>query len=80
MSRLRREASFFSLQFRPDRQIDTPCDAAACRRRLMMTFLTRLLSRRPANMQTVCERKRFARTMPGQTAAIAANKYGCLVA
>ncbi|MCO5065529.1 MAG: hypothetical protein M9924_14105 [Rhizobiaceae bacterium] len=32
-----------------------------------------------ANLSTIRERDRFARTMPGQTGAIAANRLGMLI-
>ncbi len=45
-----------------------------------MNLFARLFrTRRDANMTTVMERQRFSRTMPGQTAAIAANRLGVLV-
>lgn len=45
-----------------------------------MKFFARLFAgRRDANPTTAIERQRLARTMPGQTAAIAANRLGMLV-
>jgi hypothetical protein len=34
---------------------------------------------RTTNLVTTLERQRLARTMPGQTGAVAAARYGCLV-
>jgi hypothetical protein len=45
-----------------------------------MTFFSRLFhSRRAASLTTRLERQRLSNTMPGQTAAVAANRLGCLV-
>jgi hypothetical protein len=45
-----------------------------------MKFLTHFFRARTAgNMTTTFERARLGRTMPGQTAAIAANRLGGLV-
>jgi hypothetical protein len=45
-----------------------------------MKFLSRLFgARREANLSTVMERNRLARTMPGQTAAVHANRLGFLI-
>ncbi len=45
-----------------------------------MNLFSRFFDRsRKANLTTRLERQRFSRTMPGQTAAIAAAKLGCLV-
>jgi len=43
-----------------------------------MKFLSRLFStpRRDSNLTTALERQRLARTMPGQTAAMAASRLG----
>ncbi|MBX3576969.1 MAG: hypothetical protein KF723_07155 [Rhizobiaceae bacterium] len=45
----------------------------------MKLFARIFASRRPANMTTTMERQRLAMTMPGQTAALAANRLGVLV-
>ena len=45
----------------------------------MKLFSRYFASRKPANMTTIMERQRFGRTMPGQTAALAASRYGFLV-
>lgn len=45
-----------------------------------MTFLSRLFRRREASLTGAMARKRLGATMPGETAALAANRYGCLVA
>jgi hypothetical protein len=45
----------------------------------MKLFARFFRARRETNMTTVLERQRFSRTMPGQTAAIAANRLGVLV-
>lgn len=45
-----------------------------------MKFLARLFARRPVNPVTAIERRRLSLTMPGETAAIAANRLGVLVA
>ena len=45
-----------------------------------MTLLSRRFARfRTANMTTALERQKLARTMPGQTGALAANHFGALV-
>lgn len=45
-----------------------------------MKFFSRFFRAKPeANLATMLERQRFGRTMPGQTAAIAANRLGVLV-
>ena len=51
-----------------------------------MTFFSRLFRARPAaskpvsrNLTTELERARLSRTMPGQTAAIAAARFGYIV-
>lgn len=45
-----------------------------------MNFLSRLFSaRRESNLATELERQRLGRTMPGQTAALAASRLGFLV-
>lgn len=45
-----------------------------------MKLFSRLFAdRRPANLTTVFERQRLGRTMPGQTGALAASRYGFLV-
>ncbi len=45
-----------------------------------MKFFARLFSaRRDANPTTTFERARLGRTMPGQTAAMAASRLGVLV-
>ena len=45
-----------------------------------MKFFARLFAtKRDANMTTTFERERLSRTMPGQTAAMAANRLGALV-
>lgn len=36
-------------------------------------------ARREANLTTALERARLSRTMPGQTAALAASRYGYIV-
>ena len=36
-------------------------------------------ARRPTNLATALERQRFARTMPGQTGAIASARLGLVV-
>jgi len=45
----------------------------------MKLFARFFRARREPSMTTVLERQRFSRTMPGQTAAIAANRLGVLV-
>lgn len=45
-----------------------------------MNFLSRFFHRsQNSNLVTQLERQRLSRTMPGQTAAIAAARLGCLV-
>lgn len=44
-----------------------------------MSFFSRFLTRRDANLATILERQRLGRTMPGQTGAVAANRLGMLV-
>ena len=45
-----------------------------------MKLLSRLFGRRhETNLTTALERQRFARTMPGQTGAIAASRLGMTV-
>ncbi|WP_170971327.1 MULTISPECIES: hypothetical protein [Mesorhizobium] len=45
-----------------------------------MTLFTRLFkTRNSANLSTLRERDRFAKTMPGQTGAVVANRLGMLV-
>jgi hypothetical protein len=45
-----------------------------------MKFLSRFLAgSRATNLGTLMERQRLARTMPGQTAALAASRFGFLV-
>lgn len=46
-----------------------------------MNLLSRLFHspRHAASLATRLERQRLSRTMPGQTAAVAANRLGCLV-
>jgi len=45
-----------------------------------MKFVVNLFrSREPGNLATSLERARLGRTMPGQTAALAANRLGGLV-
>lgn len=45
----------------------------------MKLFSRYFATRKSSNMTTVMERERFGRTMPGQTAALAASRYGFLV-
>ena len=45
----------------------------------MKLFARFFPSSRPANLTTQLERQRLGNTMPGQTAAIAAARLGCLV-
>jgi hypothetical protein len=42
-------------------------------------FFSRLFAARRTNMTTALERQRFARTMPGQTGAIASSRLGLVV-
>ena len=44
-----------------------------------MKFLARLFGSKSANLTTTLERQRLSRTMPGQTAALAANRLGVLL-
>lgn len=45
-----------------------------------MMFFARLFgTRRNTSLSTAMERQRLAKTMPGQTAAMAANRLGMLV-
>lgn len=45
-----------------------------------MKLFSRLFSgRRETNLTTALERQRLSRTMPGQTGALAASRYGFLV-
>lgn len=44
-----------------------------------MTFFARLFARREANLNTLIERNRLSKTMPGQTGAIQANRLGFLI-
>lgn len=45
-----------------------------------MKFLSRFFAaRKDDNLTTALERQRLSRTMPGQTAAIAANRLGMLL-
>ncbi len=41
-----------------------------------MKFFGRLFTRREMNLTTALERQRLARTMPGQTGAVAAARLG----
>lgn len=41
-----------------------------------MKFFSRLFARREINMTTALERQRLGRTMPGQTGAVAAARFG----
>ncbi|MDQ0328443.1 MULTISPECIES: hypothetical protein [Phyllobacteriaceae] len=41
-----------------------------------MKLFTRLFTRRQTNLTTALERQRLAKTMPGQTAAVAAARLG----
>lgn len=45
-----------------------------------MTFLSRLFRRREVSVTGALARQRFGATMPGETAALAGNRYGLLVA
>jgi len=42
-------------------------------------FFSRLFAPRRSNLTTALERQRFARTMPGQTGAIASSRLGLVV-
>jgi hypothetical protein len=44
-----------------------------------MKLFSRLFGRSPSNLTTTLERQRLARTMPGQTGAVAAMRLGVLV-
>jgi hypothetical protein len=56
----------------------TPCNLDAWRS--VMKIFARLFGlRRDSSLSTAIERQRLANTMPGQTAAIAANRLGMLV-
>lgn len=44
-----------------------------------MKLLSRLFGKRTNNLATTLERERLGRTMPGQTAAMAAARLGVLV-
>jgi hypothetical protein len=45
-----------------------------------MKLLSRLFARRrETNLTTALERQRFGKTMPGQTAAVAASRLGAMV-
>jgi hypothetical protein len=44
-----------------------------------MKLVTRLFGRRASNLVTELERQRLGRTMPGQTAALAASRLGFLI-
>lgn len=44
-----------------------------------MTVFSRLFRRRDITISGALARKRFGATMPGETAALAANRYGVLV-
>jgi hypothetical protein len=45
-----------------------------------MKFFARFRrNRKPSNIATALERQRLARTMPGQTAAMAGARFGMLV-
>lgn len=44
-----------------------------------MKFFTRFLRRRETSLVTQLERQRLAKTMPGQTAAVAAARLGSIV-
>jgi len=43
---------------------------------MMMKLFARLFARREMNLTTALERQRLARTMPGQTGAMAAARLG----
>lgn len=45
-----------------------------------MTILSRLFRRRETSVIGALARKRLGATMPGETAALAANRFGILVA
>ena len=44
-----------------------------------MKLVARLFGRRAANLTTELERQRLGKTMPGQTAALAASRFGYIV-
>ncbi len=44
-----------------------------------MKLFSRLFRTRQTNLTTALERQRLAKTMPGQTAAIAASRLGVIV-
>jgi hypothetical protein len=44
----------------------------------VMKLFSRLFTRREANLTTALERQRLAKTMPGQTGAVAAARLGIL--
>ena len=44
-----------------------------------MKLVARLFAHRPSNLTTEMERQRLSRTMPGQTAALAASRFGYVV-
>ena len=46
------------------------------RMEMTMKLLSRLFARREMNLTTALERQRLAKTMPGQTAAVAAARLG----
>jgi hypothetical protein len=43
-----------------------------------MKLFSRLFSRRQTNLTTALERQRLAKTMPGQTGAVAAARLGII--
>ncbi|MGT2465716.1 hypothetical protein ACVOMV_11925 [Mesorhizobium atlanticum] len=43
---------------------------------MMMKLFARLFARREMNLTTALERQRLAKTMPGQTGAVAAARLG----
>ena len=45
----------------------------------MKSFFARLFARPVGNLNTALERQRLGRTMPGETAALVANRLGFLV-
>jgi hypothetical protein len=60
---------------------NTMADRASpgCSEGTEMKLFQMLRGRRDTNLTTALERQRLGRTMPGQTAAIAAMRLGCLV-
>jgi hypothetical protein len=44
-----------------------------------MKLLSRFFARRETNVATALERQRFAKSMPGQTGAVAAARLGAMV-